>query len=1036
MTTSFEQFRAAFLDKAIELKNAERSWLESRLRLETCLPPLFDLVHHTYGEIAERYRTPIFGPNPEQGDGASGTILTGWGENPSYLAEYERFKEDLPTIVARILQIERSKIEIERQKVKAKVDLKSQADIEMGDATSSAKSVQQLVTEAVADALKSKGTVRASSAQPPIFINPLLGKGPYAQAKHGEEGPWTSTQGPGTQTWEFIKSDSQGFCNWSLKEELQHSAQESQAQVERQVMAARWDVNHPSTYPDLILLLSRPIAIRCLLRRVPLERLEAARFRSKIHLGPDVHMPDRLAIHVSSGLKYMFPSKINLRLIRDAYSEFCRVLRWRAHFSMQESEDSPYDPDYEVDDELPKKVLSEPLPKYFDDGLTAGEEYVNNYINNFKPAVAHQPKDASLVDVSEVEEYCHNHGLIITPTDKNLGSAVVTAQWLIDGCRVLLSDTQNYQRIYSEEEKVHVLERSKRRVQKLAELPALSEDKQLQKFLVSKVPKDQSSSPTLPRFSGLPKIHKNPWRVRPIVPCHSNMQAPAAKFISKMLKPLVNERPYVLRGSKDLAQRLTSLILPKGKKVWIVTGDIVAFYPNIPRNKAITIVSNWWIRTYGQACSGDMRNLFRLAMIAANEDLLFEFLDETYLQVRGLAMGIACSPDIANLYGAHCEEKFFETPHPEILFFGRFIDDCLSFVIANSEEDAIAKVSSVKYEDLELEWCASEVGAVFLDMRIYIEPDSNLVQWLPYRKRLNHHERIPWISAHPKDVKKGTFLGEMSRLATLSSTRQHYKEAVLDLQSLYIARGYPVDLVKHWTKANLLKRWENRLREPIESSRGVSVLKSEFNPVWETFNIHELRTVIVKRWLDGRNAEPWCNLPNCENVTHFGIVNRLAREAQSRKRTALVMLHEHMADGSGTWSAPDIRESRKARKMDSRLSAGAAHRASSSSSVLEAYASPPEESVPIFCDAPGLESGRLPNSTFPMSWHVHWRDGRHAGVERTLWFDVTRSAFFNNKFLVSRKRTTQMSDLTSTWKKAVLNTFIRSEDEMDWSMDG
>lgn len=511
------------------------------------------------------------------------------------------------------------------------------------------------------------------------------------------------------------------------------------------------------------------------------------------------------------------------------------------------------------------------------------------------------------------------------------------------------------------------------------------------------------------------------------------MQAPAAKFISKMLKPLVNERPYVLRGSKDLAQRLASLVLPKNKRIWVVTGDIVAFYPTIPRAKAITIVSNWWVRTYGQSCSEDMRVLFRLAMIAANEDLLFEFLDKTYLQVRGLAMGIACSPDVANLYGAHYEEKFFEAPHPEILFFGRYIDDCLGFVIADSDIEAIDIISSLKYEGVELEWEASELGAVFLDMRIYIDPATGSVQWLPYRKRFNHLERIPFCSAHPKDVKKGTFLGEMSRLAILSSTCQHYKDAVLDLQSLYIARGYPVDLVKHWTKTNLLKRWENRLREPKESPRGVSVLKSTFNPVWESFNVHELRTTIVKRWLDSRNAEPWCDLPTCENITHFGFANRMARESRNRKRGALVWSHEHAADGSGTWSAPDIQESRKARKTSSCQSAGATQRAGSSSDSV-VFTPRPEESA-SFCDAVGLESERLPNSTQPMSWHVHWRDGKHVGVERTLQFDVTRAAFFNNKLLISRKRNTQMSDLTSVWKKSVLNTFNQLARQMDWDMN-
>jgi hypothetical protein len=90
----------------------------------------------------------------------------------------------------------------------------------------------------------------------------------------------------------------------------------------------------------------------------------------------------------------------------------------------------------------------------------------------------------------------------------------------------------------------------------------------------------------------------------------------------------------------------------------------------------------------------------------------------------------------------------------------------------------------------------------------------------------------------------------------------------------------------------------------------------------------------------------------------------------------------------------------------------------------------PEESA-VFCDAVGLQSECLPDSKQPMSWHVHWRDGKHASVERTLQFDVTRAAFFNNKLLVSRKRNTQMSDLTSVWKKSVLNNFNQLENQMD-----
>src|SRR6202050_3927005 len=73
---------------------------------------------------------------------------------------------------------------------------------------------------------------------------------------------------------------------------------------------------------------------------------------------------------------------------------------------------------------------------------------------------------------------------------------------------------------------------------------------------------------------------------------------------------------------------------------------------------------------------------------------------------------------------------------------------------------------------------------------------------MPYRKAQSHQERIPWISHHPLDVKRGTFIGEMSRLATISSLHSTYCDAIKSLAALYIARGYPSDLVYHWLSIN------------------------------------------------------------------------------------------------------------------------------------------------------------------------------------------------------------------------------------------
>ena len=110
---------------------------------------------------------------------------------------------------------------------------------------------------------------------------------------------------------------------------------------------------------------------------------------------------------------------------------------------------------------------------------------------------------------------------------------------------------------------------------------------------------------------------------------------------------------------------------------------------------------------------------------------------------------------------------------------------------------------------------------------------------------MNHKERIPWASNHPKDVKKGTFIGEMSRMAVLSSKPEHYLEAIRELKALYVARGYPIDLVSKWIKEHCSKRWENRHHEVNQDPGQPFVLKTHYNPAWSTFNIQDLSKCIT-----------------------------------------------------------------------------------------------------------------------------------------------------------------------------------------------
>jgi hypothetical protein len=225
-------------------------------------------------------------------------------------------------------------------------------------------------------------------------------------------------------------------------------------------------------------------------------------------------------------------------------------------------------------------------------------------------------------------------------------------------------------------------------------------------------------------------------------------------------------------------------------------------------------------------------------------------------------MGASCSPDLANIFGAFFENEFMTPPDPKLPFFGRYIDDCLAIVYANSADEALEFCTSkIIYTDVEMTWSASEWNQPFLDMLLYVNPKSNQIEHLPYRKPLNHLERIPWASFHPLDVKRGTFYGEMSRLATLSSNELHYLDAIQDLKHVYIERGYPIRLLSSWIKEQSAKRWRQRLDEPREDASDLFVLKSDFNPAWEDFNVQHLFTEIKNEWLNGKpNTIVRCDL--------------------------------------------------------------------------------------------------------------------------------------------------------------------------------
>ncbi len=168
-------------------------------------------------------------------------------------------------------------------------------------------------------------------------------------------------------------------------------------------------------------------------------------------------------------------------------------------------------------------------------------------------------------------------------------------------------------------------------------------------------------------------------------------------------------------------------------------------------------------------------------------------------------------------------------------------------------------------------------------MVVYIDRESHLVHHRPYAKAQNHLERIPWASFHPLDVKRGTFIGEISRLATLSSLKRHYEDALHLLSKIYEARGYPSHVIKSWLLKYADARWRSRLETKVEREDHVHVLKTVFNPVWGHVSVSDISDVLRNKWSEEIVAREKSRKTGQTRITDYAGYRRQHGNFQKRK---------------------------------------------------------------------------------------------------------------------------------------------------------
>ena len=614
-------------------------------------------------------------------------------------------------------------------------------------------------------------------------------------------------------------------------------AEEEQIEIIRN---CKWSPAKPSSIPKQIFDLPREKAIFLIQSRLPYTQVMEADLNVK--LGPGVmSIPEKIDKILSLGHRFLFPSTFSKVLPMSSYMSLARRIKWQVHYYYLRKEPSFLDkhPQFRLrkDESF---AVPDTTPLWVVTMLEKGRLEMLSQIEAIPSTTVNTTVDPKYKrDLTQLRNWRKTNDFLVLQSDKNLGTTVVSREWYSGKLDGLILNNKDFVEI-SEANYFKMIEKVR------GEIEAFDND-----FLLPEI-KDyilvdcniRAAEKNMPNFHGLPKVHKEPWALRPIVPCHSYPLTNASKVLSMVLKPLVRDSPWILESTQDLARLLQDIKLDQSRKYWLCTGDVTAMYPNIPRQRAHAILSETMT-----AATDDTREVQLVSKLAQWSDnfLAFRHQNKVFYQKDGLAMGIPAAPDVANLYMSHFEDSFAG----RFPLYKRYIDDVFVLVEATSYEAALKQLSVIQADGLELTWSVDKKTINFLDLQITQE--AGYISFAPYRKPLNSYERLPFTSFHPEHVKRAAFCGEVSRIARLCSNHSTYFTQVSYVRDIYLKRGYPGQLLHKWIKAEAKNRWDSRNTDaPEEQGQSALWLKSEYNNVWQHINLHKVWSAMLK----GRVTKP------------------------------------------------------------------------------------------------------------------------------------------------------------------------------------
>ena len=449
--------------------------------------------------------------------------------------------------------------------------------------------------------------------------------------------------------------------------------------------------------------------------------------------------------------------------------------------------------------------------------------------------------------------------VLVTLTDKNLGYAVVDIHWYNTAILSHLEDDTTYKEVTDTFLRV---DQGKSASKALFEEMLLFIE-EYKNFISDREIKWMSQKKDWApiRFYILPKIHKKPYKSRPITPSMTWVTYHLSEWIAYELNPYMKASKIILRDSGDLVSNLVTYKVPTltrkdlldGQEIWLISADIEAMYPNINTDRGVAAIERF---LEGRQYRPKERREFLLRALRFTLTSNYViYKDRIFRQTNGTAMGTPAAPQYANLVMEELETDYITKAYKNgLLFYKRFIDDLfMIFKGTRSRAEGFIQGYNTLDPSIKLTSIISDTTIDFLDLTIYkghIYDKCRNLDTKVFQKAMNQYLYLPHTSYHTMATKKGFIKGEAMRYARLTSSKALYQNLINTFTLRLQRRGYTLKFIHdslrdvHWENRNEYLRVQTKQRGHIPL-----LFKIMLNPIYRKDHLREALNGISQEFL-------------------------------------------------------------------------------------------------------------------------------------------------------------------------------------------